>query len=179
VLGGIFIAGARPLSLVVRAGDRTPGGAMIQRVSERIAIDESDDITFGAFVGGNGSLRGAVLRASAAGLAEIAVEGEPAPDGGHYAGFGPWPTAGPDGAVAFIAALDGAPGPLAVFAGPPGELRRVAMVGERLPQGGRVGRFPLNAIASIAAQGALTFLTVAAEQDERTAIYCRRPRPSR
>jgi hypothetical protein len=179
VLGGIFIAGARPLSLVVRAGDRTPGGAMIQRVSERIAIDESDDITFGAFVGGNGSLRGAVLRASAARLAEIAVEGEPAPDGGHYAGFGPWPTAGPDGAVAFIAALDGAPGPLAVFAGPPGELRRVAMVGERLPQGGRVGRFPLNAIASIAAQGALTFLTVAAEQDERTAIYCRRPRPSR
>ena len=28
-LGGIFIAGARPLSLVVRAGDTTPGGAMI------------------------------------------------------------------------------------------------------------------------------------------------------
>ena len=178
-IGGIFIAGARPLSLVVRAGDRTPGDAMIQRVSERIAIDDSDDITFGAYVGGNGSLRGAVLRASASGLAEIAVEGGPAPDGGHYAGFGPWPTAGPDGAIAFIAALDGAPGPLAVFAGTAGELRRVAMVGERLPQGGRIGRFPLNAIASIAAQGALTFLTIAAEQDERTAIYCRRPRPSR
>ncbi len=177
VLGGIFIAGARPLSLVVRAGDRTPSGAMIQRVSERIAIDESDEITFGAFVGGNGSLRGAVLRASAAGLAEIAVEGGPAPDGGHYAGFGPWPTAGPEGTIAFIAALDGAPGPLAVFAGPAGELRRVAMVGEMLPQGGRIGRFPLNAIASIAAHGALTFLTVAAEQDERTAIYCRCPPP--
>ena len=52
------------------------------------------------------------------------------------------------------------------------------MVGERLPQGGRIGRFPLNAIASIAAQGALTFLTVAAEPDERTAIYCTRPRPA-
>ena len=81
--------------------------------------------------------------------------------------------------MAFIAALDGAPGPLAAFAGPAGELRRVAMVGEMLPQGGRIGRFPLNAIASIAAHGALTFLTVAAEQDERTAIYCRCPQPSR
>ena len=178
-LGGIFIAGARPLSLVVRAGDRTPGGMMIQRVSERIAIDDSDNITFGAFVGGNASLQGAVLRAGAAGLAEIAVEGEPAPGGGRYAGFAPWPSAGADGAIAFIAALDGAPGPLAVFAGPTGELRRVAMVGETLPQGGRIGRFPLNAIASIAAHGALTFLTVAAEQDERTAIYCRRPPPTR
>ena len=177
-LGGIFIAGARPLSLVVRAGDRTPGGAMIQRVSERIAIDESDDITFGAFVGGNASMRGAVLRAGAAGLAEIAVEGGPAPGGGRYAGFGPWPTAGADGAIAFVAALDGAPGPLAVFAGPVGELRRVATVGETLPQGGRIGQFPLNAIASIAAHGALSFLTVAAEQDQRTAIYCRRPQPS-
>lgn len=178
-VGGIFIAGARPLSLLVRAGDRTPGGAMIQRFSERIAIDDSDDITFGAFVGENGSLRSAVLRAAAAGLTEIAVEGGPAPDGGRYAGFGPWPTTARDGAVAFIAALDGAPGPLAVFAGPAGELRRVAMVGERLPQGGRIGQFPLNAIASIAAKGALTFLTVAAEGDERTAIYCRCPLPSR
>ena len=120
-----------------------------------------------------------MLRASATGLAEIAVEGGPAPDGGRYAGFGPWPTAGPDGAIAFIAALDGAPGPLAVFAGPAGDLRRVAIVGEILPQGGRIGPFPLNAIASIAAHGALTFLTNAAQQDERTAIYCRRPRPSR
>jgi hypothetical protein len=178
VLGGIFIAGARPLSLVVRAGDRTPGGAMIQRMSEHIAIDESDAITFGAIVGGNGSLQGAVLRAGAAGVAEIAVEGGQAPGGGRYAGFAPWPTAGLDGTIAFIAALDGAPGPLAVFAGSVGELRRVAMVGESLLQGGRIGQFPLNAIASIAAHGALTFLTVAAAQDERTAIYCRCP-PSR
>ncbi|MBV9288132.1 MAG: hypothetical protein JO288_09950, partial [Hyphomicrobiales bacterium] len=178
-LGGISIAGARPLALAVRAGDKTPSGAMIQRVSERITIDESDDITFGAFVGGNGSLRGAVLRAGANGLTEIAVEGEPAPGGGRYAGFAPWPTAGSDGDIAFIAALDDAPGPLAVFAGPVGELQRVAMVGEKLPQGGRIGRFPLNAIASIAAHGALTFLTMAAEQDERTAIYCRCPPPSR
>ena len=65
VLGGIFIAGARPLLLVVRAGDMKPGGAMIQRMSEPIAIGESDAITFGAFVGGNGSLQGAVLRAGA------------------------------------------------------------------------------------------------------------------
>jgi hypothetical protein len=38
-LGGIFVAGARDLRLLVGAGDRTPGGAMILRFSERAAID--------------------------------------------------------------------------------------------------------------------------------------------
>lgn len=178
-LGGIFVAGARSLSLVVRAGDTTPKGMMIQRFSERLAIDDADGVTFGAFVGVSGSQRGAVLRASAAGLAEIAVEGELAPGGGRYAGFAPWPTAGSDGAIAFIAALDGAEGPLAVFAGPAGEVRRAAVVGEALPQGGRIGSFPLNAIVSVAAHGGLTFLTVAAEHGEHNAIYYRRPPPSR
>ena len=50
--------------------------------------------------------REAVVRTGTEGLAQIAVEGAPAPGGGRYAGFGPWPTMGPGGVTAFIAALD-------------------------------------------------------------------------
>ena len=117
VLGGIFVAGARDLRLLVGAGDRTPSGAMVLRFSERVAIDDEDAIAFGAYLGGDDGAREAVLRIGSEGLTEIAVEGTAAPGGGRYAGFGPWPTVGPGGVTAFIAALDGGPGPLAAFAG--------------------------------------------------------------
>jgi hypothetical protein len=174
-LGGIFIAGARDLRLLVRAGDQTPGGAMILRFSERVAIDDDDGIAFGAYLGKDGATREAVLRTGPDGLAEIAVEGASAPGGGHYAGFGPWPTTAPDGVTAFIAALDGGPGPLAAFAGAPGDIRRVATMGETLPDGGSLGRFALNGVAVAGPGGALTFATVAQKEGERNAIYCRCP----
>jgi hypothetical protein len=122
-------------------------GSMILRFSERVAIDDEDGIAFGAYLGETGSAREAVLRTGPEGLAEIAVEGAPAPGGGRYAGFGPWPTVGPSGVTAFIEALDGAPGPLAAFAGEAGNIMRVATMGETLPQGERIGRFVPNTVA--------------------------------
>jgi hypothetical protein len=174
-LGGIFVAGARPLRLLVRAGDQTPDGAMILRFSERVAIDEAGEIAFGAHLGKNGATREAVLRTGMEGLTEVAVDGAPAPGGGRYAGFGPWPTVGPGAVTAFIAALDAGPGPLAAFAGALGDVQRVAIMGETLPQGGTVGRFALNTVAVAGPDGALTFATVAQEKGERNAIYCRCP----
>jgi hypothetical protein len=174
-LGGIFVAGARELRLLVEAGDRMPGGAMILRFSERVAIDDEDGIAFGAYLGEDGGAREAVLRTGPEGLAAIAVVGTPAPGGGRYAGFGPWPTVGPGGVTAFIAALDGGPGPLAAFAGPAGDIRRVATMGETLPQGTRIGRFALHAVAVAGPGDAVTFATVAHEEGERNTIYCRCP----
>ncbi len=178
-LGGIFVAGARALRLLVAAGDRAPSGAMILRFSERVAIDDEGGIAFGAYLGKDGDTREAVLRTGSEGLAEIAVEGAPAPGGGRYAGFGPWPTVGPGGVTAFIAALDGGPGPLAAFAGEAGDIRPIATMGETLPQGGTIGRFALNAVAVAGPGGALTFATVAQKEGERNAIYCRCPEPAR
>src|SRR4029077_17665435 len=120
---------------LIGAGDRAPTDAMILRFSERVAIDDQDAIAFGAYLGEGASPREAVLRAGPEGLAEIAVEGALAPGGGRYAGFGPWPTAAPGGMTGFIAALDGGPGSLAAFAGVAGDMKRVAAVGETLPQG--------------------------------------------
>ena len=178
-LGGIFVAGARDLRLLIGAGDRAPSGSMILRFSERVAIDDDDGIAFGAYLGRNGGTREAVLRTGPEGLAEIAVEGALAPGGGRYAGFGPWPTVGPGGVTAFIAAVDDGPGPLVAFAGTAGDITRVATMGEALPKGGQLGRFPLNAIAMAGPGGALTFATVAQEEGERNAIYCRCPVPAR
>src|SRR5271169_4646603 len=178
-LGGIFVAGARDLRLLVGTGDRAPSGAMILRFSERVAIDNEDAIAFGAYLGKDGVTREAVLRTAPEGLDEIAVEGAPAPGGGRYAGFGPWPTMGPGGVTAFIAALEGGPGPLAAFAGAAGDIMPVATMGETLPQGELIGRFALNSVAVAGPGGALTFATVAQAEGERNAIYCRCPEPAR
>jgi hypothetical protein len=171
-LGGIFVAGAGPLHLAVAAGDRTPDGSVIIRFSERVAIDEAGGIAFNAYLGRSGAEKEAVLRVGADGLAEIAVDGAPAPAGGRYAGFGPWPAVASDGTVAFVAALDGGPGQLAAFAGRAGEVRRAATEGERLPAGGIVGHFALNAVAAAGPKGAVTFATTARRESEQSAIWC-------
>ena len=178
-LGGIFVAGSRDLRLSVAAGDRTPDGAMIVRFSERVAIDDDDRIAFGAYLGGDGGQREAVLRSGPDGLSVIAAEGAAAPGGGRYGGFGPWPTVAPGGVTAFVAALDGGPGPLAAFAGTDGDIRRIATMGETLAEGDRIGRFALNAVAVAGPGGALTFATVAQDEGESNAIRCRCPAPSR
>jgi hypothetical protein len=178
-LGGIFVAGARDLRLLVGAGDRAPGGGMILRFSERVAIEDEGAIAFGAYLGEGGSTREAVLRTGLEGVAEIAVQGALAPGGGRYAGFGPWPTVGAGGMMAFLAALDDGPGQLAAFAGRAGDIGRVAITGEILPNGEPIGRFALNAVAMAGPGGALTFATMAEGKDERNAIYCRCPGPAR
>lgn len=171
-LGGIFVAGARELRLLIGTGDRTPSGAMIQRFSERAAVDDEGVIAFGSHLGEGAKTREAVLRIGADGVTEIAVEGAPAPGGGRYAGFGPWPTVAADGMTAFVAALDGGPGLLASFAGSAGEVERIATSGETLPNGEMVGRFALNTLATAGPNGTLTFATVTQGTDERSAIYC-------
>ncbi|HET7879798.1 MAG TPA: choice-of-anchor tandem repeat NxxGxxAF-containing protein [Acetobacteraceae bacterium] len=179
VVGGIFVAGARALHLLVGAGEHTGDGAMVLRFSDRVAIDDEDGVAFGAYLGGDGSTREAVLRAASDGLAVIATEGGEAPGGGRYAAFGPWPTATSTGVIAFVAALEGGPGPLAAFTATAGSVDRVATIGEKLANGTRIGRFALNAIAASAPNDALTFVTVADSDDARSAIWCRCPVPQR
>jgi hypothetical protein len=174
--GGIFVAGARDLRLLASAGDQAPGGnGMILRFSERAAIDDSGAVTFGGYVGVEGQPREAVLWMAPEGLSAVAVEGGSAPGGGRFAGFGPWPTVASDGSAAFIAALDGASGPLAAFAGPPGDIKRLAVMGQQLTDREKIGQFALNAIAAAGPGGALSFVTVAHENNENSAIYCRCP----
>src|SRR3954451_11031431 len=104
VLGGIFVAGARELRLLVGAGEIGPGGAMLVRFSERAAIDDEDNVALVAHLG-SGTTSEAVLVANASGLTQLATVGERAPGGGRFAAFGPWPNFGPNATIAFVAAI--------------------------------------------------------------------------
>ena len=170
VLGGIFVVGTSELRLVVGAGEIGPGGAMLVRFSERAAIDDEDNVAFVAHLGSNAASE-ALLVANASGLTQLAVTGEAAPGGGRFSAFGPWPNFGPGGAVAFVAAVDEGPGPLAIYFGNPGAIRRVVMVGDRLPGGGVLPAFALNSVTSAGANGGVTFATMANPEEGQNGIY--------
>ena len=170
VLGGIFVAGARDLRLLVGAGEIGPGGAMLVRFSERAAIDDGDNVAFVAHLGSSASSE-AVLIANASGLTQLAIVGENAPGGGRFAAFGPWPNFGPDATVAFVAAVDDGPGTLGIYVGNPGAIHRVTMVGDRLANGGAIPAFALNSVTSVGSRGGLTFATMANPESGQNGIY--------
>jgi hypothetical protein len=170
VLGGIFLAGTRDLHLLVGAGEIGPGGMMLVRFSERVAIDDQDNVAFVAHLGSGGSSE-AVLVANASGLTQLAIVGENAPGGGRFAAFGPWPNFGSDATVAFVAAVDDGPGTLGIYLGNPGAIHRVTMVGDRLANGGAVPAFALNSVTSVGSRGGLTFATMANPESGQNGIY--------
>jgi hypothetical protein len=170
VLGGIFVAGARELRLLVGAGEIGPGGAMLVRFSERAAIDDEDNVAFVAHLG-SGTSSEAVLVANASGLTQLAIVGESAPGGGRFAAFGPWPNCGPNATVAFVAAIDAGPGSLGIYLGTPGAIHRVAMVGDHLANGGVIAALALNSVTSVGSRGGLTFATMANPESGQNGIY--------
>src|SRR6267154_91030 len=170
VLGGIFLAGTRDLHLLVGAGEIGPGGMMLVRFSERVAIDDQDNVAFVAHLG-SGTSSEAVLVANASGLTQLAIVGESAPGGGRFSAFGPWPNFGPNASVAFVAAVDDGPGTLGIYVGNPGAIHRVTMVGDRLTNGGVIPAFALNSVASVGSRGGLTFATMANPESGQNGIY--------
>jgi hypothetical protein len=177
VLGGIFVAGTRDLHLLVGAGDSASSGAMLARFSEHVAINDEDIVALGAHLSAGGVSREAVLLASAAQLIEVAGVGDSAPGGGKFSAFGAWPTLGPD-MLAFVAAIDGGPGPLGVYVRRGGSLARVAVVGERLDNGKSLSGLALNPVATAGRNGGLTFATMAVPETGKNGIYYFGPPPN-
>ena len=59
-----------------------------------------------------------------------------------------------------------------------GAVERVATMGESLPQGGSIGRIALSAVASAGPSGMVSFPSVAQNEAEGNAIWCRCPGPA-
>jgi len=175
-LGGIFVAGTRDLRLLVGAGD-SASGAMLVRFSERVAINDEDSVAFGAHLSAGGVNREAVLLAGTSGLTEVAGVGDTAPGGGKFSAFGAWPTLGPADRVAFVAAIDGGPGPLGIYVRQGGNLARVAMVGERLGRNKSLPGLALNPVTTAGRNGGLTFATMALPETGENGIYYFGPAP--
>ena len=159
-LGGIFVTGTRDLKMLVGAGAAAPDGRMILRFSERLAIDDDDNIAFGAHLGTGTQRSEALLRVNTSGVTAIAAVGDPAPGGGKFAGFGEWPSAGPAGRVAFVAAIDDGPGPIGIFAWEAGIFTRLVLAGEKLPDGSALPPFAINPVTSAGNNGAVSFATM-------------------
>jgi hypothetical protein len=160
VLGGIFVTGTRDLKMLAAAGATVPDGRMILRFSERLAIDDDDNIAFGAHLGSGTKRSEAVLKVNTSGLTLIAGAGEAAPGGGKFAGFGEWPSIAPAGRIAFVAAIDDGPGPIGIFAWQAGTLSRLVLAGEKLPDGGMLPPFALNSVTSAGTNGGVSFATM-------------------
>jgi hypothetical protein len=175
VLGGIFVTGTRDLKMLVGAGALAPDGRMLLRFSERLAIDDDDDIAFGVHLGEGTKRSEAVMKVNTSGLTLLAAVGDPAPDGGRFAGFGEWPSAGPVGRVAFVAAIDDGPGPIGIFSWQAGTLRRLVLAEEKLPDGSTLPPFAISPVTSAGTNGAVSFATMGDPSGSR--IYYFGPPP--
>jgi len=178
VLGGIFIAGTRDLRLLIGAGDSSSTGAMLVRFAEQVAINDEDSVALGAHLSAGGVNREAVLLASTSELVEVASVGDSAPGGGKFSAFGAWPTLGPGDMVAFVAAIDGGPGPLGIYVRQGGKLARVAVVGERLSNNKSLPALALNPVTTAGRNGGLTFATMAIPESGENGIYYFGPPPN-
>jgi hypothetical protein len=167
VLGGIFVTGTRDLRMLVGAGALAPNGEMMVRFSERVAIDEDDDVAFGAQLGVGRAGHEAVLRVNTTGLRTIAITGQAAPDGGTFSGFGPWPSAGPVGSIAFIASVENSPSPIGIFASRSDTLTRLIGVGDKLPDGGTLPPLAINSVTAAGPNGGVTFVTMGDSGEHR------------
>jgi hypothetical protein len=180
VLGGIFVTGTRDLARLLAVGEIISPGTMLVRFSERVALDDDDNIAFGAHVGAGASANSEAifLWNAASGLTQVAVVGDSAPGGGRYSAFGAWPSLGPHAAVTFVAGIDDGPGPVGVYAWRAGDTRRLVMTGDRLPDHTKLPAFALNPLASAGPNGAVTFATMSAPESGQTGIYYFGPPPS-
>src|SRR5262249_58896846 len=113
----------------------------------------------------------AVLLVGAVGLSEVAAVGESAPGGGKFSAFGAWPTLGSADMVAFVASIDGGPGPLGIFVRQGGNLVRVAVVGEGLGGNKSLPGLALNPVTTAGRNGGLTFATMALPETGENGIY--------
>ena len=73
--------------------------------------------------------------------------------------------------VDVVAAVDDGSGPLGIYIGSPGAIRRVAMVGDRLADGGVLPALALNSVTSAGSNGGLTFATMTNPEDGQNGIY--------
>jgi hypothetical protein len=160
--GGIFVADGGRVHRIVAAGDESPVGGIFAKLSDRVGLNEAGTVAFTAVLKDAPTARGVFVAdpgGEHARVRAVATLGEAAPGGGVFSNVGLWPALDRGGAVAFTAAVDGGPHPLAAFL-IGGRDRVLAAVGDTLPGGGVLASFGLSPVVSMSATGAVTFAAV-------------------
>jgi hypothetical protein len=138
---GIFTARdgrIRPVALSGGALPGSPSGVLASL--EAPAISARGDIVFLATIRRGRESAEAVVLAGRGRLQKLVAQGDPAPAGGTFAGFGP-PAINRHGVVAFGAAVEGKAVPGGIFVWTAGQLRMVMGAGDETPAGGILAKF--------------------------------------
>jgi hypothetical protein len=167
VPGGLFLAEGERVRMVVGAGDATPIGGIVFKISERVAINEGGAIAFTAVLK-DAPTEAAIFVAEAGRLRTVAVLGDAAPGGGTFSHFGLWPALAADGTVGFVAALDRGTTTLGVFVATPAGMLQIAGIGDALPGGGTLASFGLYPVVAVSAAGGVAFATAPTATGEGT-----------
>jgi hypothetical protein len=156
ILGGIFVSSGKELRLLLSAGAAAPSGGVFTRFSEGLDFNDGGTIALNSVIRQNTSA-GAITIIENEVPRVLANIGDAAPGGGTFSAFAAWPALSGSGAVAFIAAIDGGPNSMGVFLADSAGLRRIAAVGDSLPDGSRITGLPLYPTLAISASDAVTF----------------------
>ena len=138
---GLFAAQngrVRPIAVSGAAAPGVTSGVLASL--DAPAVNAKGDVAFLATVRRGRESLEAVYLASRGQLQKIVAQGDPAPAGGAFAGFGP-PALNRDGTVAFGAAIEGRAVPGGIFVWKAGQLRMVLGAGDETPIGGIFAKF--------------------------------------
>jgi hypothetical protein len=155
VPGGVFVAEGARVTMLVGAGDDTPIGGIYAKVSERVALNDAGTVAFTAVLK-NAPAAAAVFVVEHGRARKVAALDDPAPGGGTFSHLILWPAVSATGVVAFVAAVDRAVSPVAVFVGGASETVRIIGIGDVLPDGGKVASFGLYPLLAMSPTGGVT-----------------------
>jgi hypothetical protein len=155
---GIFVAAGGRVRPVAVAGSAAPGIASGTLAAvDAPALNNRGDVAFLATVRRGRDSIEAVCLASARGLAKVVAQGDAAPAGGTFAGFGP-PALDAGARVVYAAVVDGPAVPGGIFATEAGQTRMVLGAGDDTPVGGIFAKFSER--VAVNDRGAVAFTAV-------------------
>src|SRR5438093_438258 len=158
VPGGVFVASAGRIRMLVGAGDETPIGGIFAKFSERVALNGAGAVAFTAALK-EAPIAQAVFVVEGGRPRKVVAIGDAAPGGGVFSHFGLWPALSAGGAVGFTASVDRGVAEVAAFVSTATDLARIAAVGDALPGGGTLSSFGLYPALALSPSGGATFAT--------------------
>ncbi len=163
---GIFLWNARGLRPVVVTGGGAPGlpSGTIAAV-DAPALNDRDDVAFLASVRRGRDVVEAVYAVVGGRLTKVVAQGDPAPAGGTFAGFGP-PVINNRRRVAFAAVVEGRAVPGGIFVAEGPAIRMVTGAGSETPIGGIFVKFSERVTQNDAGAVAFTAVLKSAEAEQ-------------
>jgi hypothetical protein len=158
VPGGVFVAKAGRIRMLVGAGDETPIGGIFAKFSERVALNGAGAVAFTAALK-EAPMAQAVFVIEGGRPRKVAALGDGAPGGGVFSHFGLWPVLSASGAVGFAASVDRGAAEVAAFVSDATGPVRIGAVGDALPGGGTLSSFGLYPVLALSPSGGATFAT--------------------